>query len=288
MDTKNIERLMMFLELAEQGSFTKATDKLGISKGYMSKQIKALEEDLKTKLVVRSTRHMRLTAEGQRAYNHGIEIRKQVQAFKNNVREESERISGVLRLTAPKMFSEIFLMDICYAFQQAHPEIHFELNSSFTRHDLIQNNIDLAIRATTTPPANMIAKKLFTYQHILVASPEYLAQNGSPRTPEDLQDHQCLTTLHQQHWPLKPTGLDVEGWISTNDNHVLKQQALQGKGIIRVPSYYVQNEIEQKYLIEVIPDAASDQANTFYLVYPQLTYTPAKLQTFITFVQSYF
>ncbi|MCG7588123.1 LysR family transcriptional regulator, partial [Photobacterium sp. OFAV2-7] len=126
MNIKNVERLMMFLELAEQGSFTKATEKFGISKGYMSKQIKALEEDLKIKLVVRSTRYMRLTAEGQKAYNYGVEIRSQLQAFQSNVQEENECISGVLRLTAPKMFTEIFLVDICHAFQQKHPDIRFE------------------------------------------------------------------------------------------------------------------------------------------------------------------
>lgn len=71
MDIRNVDKLMMFLELAEQGSFTKATEKLGISKGYMSKQIKGLEEELKTKLVIRSTRHMRLTAEGQRHITMG-------------------------------------------------------------------------------------------------------------------------------------------------------------------------------------------------------------------------
>ena len=279
---------MMFLELAEQGSFTRATEKLGISKGYMSKQIKALEEDLKTKLVVRSTRHMRLTAEGQRAYNHGVELRKQIQAFQGNVQEENERISGVLRLTAPKMFTEIFLVDACYAFRQKHPEIQFELDSSFTRHDLIQDDIDLAIRATNTPPENMVAKKLFAYKHILVASPEYLSRKDIPETPDDLRNHHCLTTLHQQNWPLKSTDVDVSGWISINDNHVLKQQALQGQGIIRVPSYYVKDEIEQGDLSEVLPMAASPQENTFYLLYPQMTYTPAKLQAFISYIQSYF
>ena len=288
MDIRNVDKLMMFLELAEQGSFTKATEKLGISKGYMSKQIKGLEEDLKTKLVIRSTRHMRLTAEGQRAYNHGVEIRKQIQAFQGNVQKENELISGVLRLTAPKMFTEVFLVDACNAFRQKHPDIQFELNSSFTRHDLIQNEIDLAIRATNTPPENMVAKKLFTYQHILVTSPEYLARKGIPETPDDLHDHHCLTTLHQQNWPLKSTDVDVTGWISTNDNHVLKQQALQGQGIIRVPSYYVKDEIEKGTLSEVLTDVASTQENTFYLLYPQLTYIPAKLQTFVRFLQSYF
>ncbi|MEX0334869.1 LysR family transcriptional regulator [Vibrio tubiashii] len=288
MDVKNVERIMMFLELAEQGSFTKATQKLGISKGYMSKQIKTLEEELKTKLVIRSTRHMRLTAEGQRAYNHGLKIKHQIHAFRDNVQEENEQLSGLLRLTAPKMFTEAFLTDICYEFKQQHPDIRFELNSSFTKYNLIQDNIDLAIRATNTPPDNLVAHKLFSYRHILVASPHYLSNLGSPENEDDLLDHNCLTTLHQQNWPLKSSDPHVSGWLTTNENHVLKQQAMQGKGLVRMPSYYVRQEIEQGELEEVLSEQNSGQTNTFYLLYPQPVYPPAKLTTFIEFVKSYF
>lgn len=279
---------MMFLELAEQGSFTKATEKLGISKGYMSKQIKALEEELKTKLVVRSTRHMRLTAEGQRAYNHGLKIKHQIHTFRDNVQEENEQISGLLRLTAPKMFTEAFLTDICFKFKQLHPDIEFELNSSFTKHNLIQDDIDLAIRATNTPPDNLVAHKLFSYRHILVASANYLTNNGIPEIEGDLLDHSCLATLHQTNWPLKSSDPIVSGWLKTNENHVLKQQALEGRGIVRVPSYYVEQEVERGELREVLTEQNSGQTNTFYLLYPQPVYPPAKLITFIDYVKSYF
>ncbi|WP_295893599.1 LysR family transcriptional regulator [uncultured Vibrio sp.] len=286
MEFKNVERLMMFLEVVDKGSFTDAKDALGISKGYLSKQIKALEEDLKTKLLVRSTRHMRLTSEGQRAYKHGLAIKAQIQAFEGNVQEENERISGLLRITAPKMFTEVLLVDICAAFQLQHPEIRFEIHSSFTTYDLMQNEIDLAIRATLTPPDNMVAKRLLSYHHILVSSPEYLKNHGSPVAVHDLNTHQCLATQHQLNWPMRNEEYKVDGWLSINENHLLKQLALNHKGIIRVPNYYVSKEIKNGLLTEVLPNEACEQGNDVYLLYPQLTYTPTKLKTFIDFLQS--
>lgn len=288
MDIKSVERLMMFLELAEQGSFTKATEKLGISKGYLSKQIKALESDLQTKLVIRSTRHMRLTAEGQRAYNHGLNVKHQIQSFSDSVTQDNQQISGTLRLTAPKMFSQAFLADICCAFNQIHPNIAFELDSSFTRHNLIQDDIDIAFRATNIPPDNLVAHKLFSYHHVLVASPNYLNSHARPQSPQDLQQHQCMTTLHQKNWPLKSQDVSVSGWIATNENPVLKQQALEGKGIIRVPSYYVKDELANGTLEEVLSDENTGQFNTLHLLYPQLVYPSAKLVAFTEFVKDYF
>ncbi|WP_413699972.1 LysR family transcriptional regulator [Psychromonas sp. KJ10-10] len=288
MNFKNVERLMMFLEVVEQGSFTKAKDTLGISKGFLSKQIKILEEDLKAKLLVRSTRHMRLTSEGHRAYNHGIDIRKQLRLFQKNIHEENENISGKLGITAPKMFTEVFLVDICHQFKSTHPKMSFEINSSYTNFDLMQNEIDIAIRATTTPPENMVAKKLFSYRHILVASPSYLSTYGEPQSIDEMHLHQCMATPHQQTWPMVKSDIDVNGWMSMNDNHVLKQLAIQGKGIIRVPSYYVQKELINGQLIEILSSDVSTQTNDLYLIYPQMTYVPAKLQAFIESLQNYF
>ena len=101
--------------------------------------------------------------------------------------------------------------------------VQFEINSSYTTFNLNQQEIDLAFRATNLPPDNMVAVKLFPYQHVLVASPEYLSTYGIPEQVSDLEHHQCLTTLHQKYWPLKNQEILVNGWISTNENHLLKK-----------------------------------------------------------------
>ncbi|NOH82355.1 MULTISPECIES: LysR family transcriptional regulator [Vibrio] len=288
MEHKRIQRLMLFVELARQLNFTKAAQQLGISKGYLSEQIKLLEKELQCPLLIRTTRSVRLTQEGEHAYAQGLAIRSQVIDLERNIIQDHNQISGLLRLTAPKMFAETYLFELCAQFRSLHPDVQFEINSSYTTFNLNQQEIDLAFRATNLPPDNMVAVKLFPYQHVLVASPEYLSTYGIPEQVSDLEDHQCLTTLHQKYWPLKNQEILVNGWISTNENHLLKKQALAGKGIVRIAKYYVEEEIKQEKLSWVLPLETLPEPNHLYLLYPQVIYPSLKLKTFITFVRDYF
>ena len=285
---KRIERLILFVELAQQLNFTKAAEKLGISKSYLSEQIKRLESDLQCPLLVRTTRSVRLTQEGERALQQGLTIRSQVLQLERSVSEQHDIVKGTLRLTAPKMFTEVFLFDICQQFKEQYPEVRFEINSSYTNFNLNQDDIDIAFRATNTPPENMIAKRLIAYQHDLVATPSYLDRFGRPSNSNELKHHQCLATLHQTEWPLRSANIEVSGWLSSNDNHLLKQQAMKGSGIIRIASYYVEKEIERGELERVLTNECLQQDNCIYLFYPQVIYPAKKHQMFIKFVQDYF
>ncbi|AXR06885.1 LysR family transcriptional regulator [Salinimonas sediminis] len=287
-DHKRMERLMLFVELARQLNFTRAARKLGISKGYLSEQVKKLETELKCPLLVRTTRSVRLTREGERALAQGLNIRSQVFQLERSVNEENEAVSGLLRITAPKMFAETFLFSLCSDFQGLHPDILFEINCSYTTHNLNQQDIDVAFRATTTPPDDMVVSELLPYTHLLVASPAYLANYGEPQHIDDLAQHACLATLHQKSWPLKQGPVDINGWLATNENHLLRQQALKGKGIIRVANYYVADDIARGELQVVLPEECLPMGNSIYLFHPQLVYPSQKLKTFTRFVRDYF
>ncbi len=287
-DFKRVERLMLFVELAQHLNFTRAAEVLGVSKGHLSDQTKKLELELQCPLLVRTTRSVRLTQEGERAYQQGLRIRSQVLELERNVSSEHDSISGTLRITAPKMFAEIYLFDICAKFRDLHPDIKFEINSSYTNFNLNQDDIDLAFRATMNPPENMVASLLIPYQHYLVASPSYIEANGTPENLGDLSQHQCLTTLHQSVWPMKSQDVAVDGWIATNENHLLKQQALLGHGIVRIASYYVDQEIQSGRLVKVLEHEYLKGQNSIYLFYPQVIYPSQKLKAFVKFVQAYF
>ena len=279
---KRIERLMLFVELAQHLNFTKAAEQLGISKSYLSEQIKRLESDLECPLLVRTTRSVRLTLQGERALAQGLVIRSQVLDLERSVSDEHEAIKGVLRITAPKMFTEVYLSDLCQRFQERYPEIYFEINSSYTTYNLNREDIDIAFRATNTPPENMVAKKLFSYQHDLVAAPSYVDKFGLPNSLDDLQNHQCLATLHQHEWPFKSGNVHVSGWLSSNENHLLKQQAMRGSGIIRIASYYVAEEIKQGHLTPLLTDECIEHGNSIYLFYPQMNLSSQKTQSVCT------
>lgn len=287
LEHKRFERLMLFVELAQQLNFTRAAQALGISKGYLSEQIKTLEVQWQCPLLLRTTRSVRLTPAGERALEQGLTIRKQVLQLERSVGEHHHTLSGPLNITAPKMFAETFLFDVCNAFRAQHPEITFEINCSYTTFNLYQQNFDLAFRATNTPPQEMVVHKLFSYQHVLVAAPDYLQRCGWPETPPDLLQHNCLVTQHQRTWPLGNIDIAVTGSLTTNENHLLRQQALRGEGIIRIASYYVQDDIEAGRLSQVLKSYTLD-TNDMVMFHPQLVYPSQKLQQFSRFVRAHF
>lgn len=281
---KKIECLMLFIEIAQQLSFTKAAHNLSISRGYLSDQIKKLETELKCPLLVRTTRSVRLTPEGEKILEQGKKIKATMLNLERNIHQEHNALSGAIRITAPKMFTERFLLNICHDFKLSYPEIYFIIDSSYTNCDLNQDDFDLAFRATLHPPQNMVAKELFSYRHCLCASPEYLAEYGVPQSIDDLSSHYCLSALEPQHWPLKSADVAIKGWLTINDHYLLKQQALAGKGIIRVANYYVDRELKQGALQKVLENEYI-HGQSIYVLYPQLIYPSAKLKTFISFVQ---
>ncbi|WP_166371662.1 LysR family transcriptional regulator [Psychromonas sp. SA13A] len=281
---KKIECLMLFVEIAQQLSFTKAAKNLSISTGYLSDQIKKLEKEFKCPLLIRTTRSVRLTPQGEKVLMQGKEIKAAMLNLERNIYHEHSALEGVIKITAPKMFTECFLLSICYDFQKRHPAVTFEIDSSYTNYDLNQDDYDLAFRATLHPPLNMVAKELFSYQHCLCASPTYFSKHGLPESFKQLTEHQCLTTLEQPFWPLKSGDIATKGWLSINDNNLLKQMAIQGKGIIRIADYYVTKELHQGKLQQVLTDQYI-QGQSIYILHPQLIYPSAKINTFMAFVQ---
>ena len=283
---KRVELLMLFLTLAEQLSFTKAAEQLGISKGYLSEKIKQLETHLKTPLVIRTTRSVKLTAQGVHVYEQALRIRTQL--FDIEKTTDSQQVAGVIRLTVPKMFASTFLFDICHKFKQLHPNIEFVINSSYRTFNLNQQEFDLAFRATSSPPDNMVANKLFDYEHIIVASPRYLKSSGPIDSLVDLENHHCLTVTEQTIWPFASQQVNINGWLSSNDNHMLKRSAQQGGGLFRIANYFVKDELDSGQLVEVLQQEKIKDSGGLYMLYPQLIYPPYKLRVFIDFVKAYF
>ena len=284
---KKLERLMLFSEVAQHLSFTLAANALGISRGHLSAQVKQLEKELGTPLLIRSTRSVRLSAEGQRVLESMEQIRRSLLELERNVEHQGQAIEGVLKITSPAQFTERYLLDICDQFKQLHPNITFSIDCSYTSYDLNRSDFDMAFRATNEPPQNMVAKSLFSYRHTCVASPEYLADKGEPNHPSELTKHQCLSGQDFQVWPFEGIDVPLSGWMQLNDNHMLKKLALQGQGIIRVPDYLVKEEI-QAGLLQPVLTSFMPTGRTIYIIHPQLIHQSRKLNAFIEFTRNYF
>ncbi|MEH6711648.1 MAG: LysR substrate-binding domain-containing protein [Paraglaciecola polaris] len=284
---KKFERLILFSEVAKQLSFTRAAQTLAISRGYLSEQIRKLEQDLGKYLFIRSTRNVTLTEEGTQLLAGMNQIKSSILELEREVRHDNDALEGTLRLTAPSQFAQRFVLDICNKFQKIYPAIKVSVDCSYTPYDLAQNDFDLAFRATQSPPQNMVAKKLFDYRHVCCASPRYLAENGMPESVPDLAKHVCLSRTLTAMWQISGHKVEVKGPIAVNDNLILKHHALDDKGLILVPEYLVDREITTGKLIPVL--AETQRADfAIYLIHPQLIHQSARLKTFIQFTKQYF
>jgi len=278
---------MLFSEVAEHLSFTVAAERLNISRGHLSSQIRRLEQEMKVVLLIRSTRSVRLTPEGERVLTGMNKIRHDLLALERNAEHEGNKIEGRIKITAPALFAERFLFDIFTKFKQLHPAIEFSIDCSYTRFDLNKSDFDLAFRATSEPPQNMVAKHLISYQHCCCASPEYFTQKGLPKSLTDLKNHECFKGGNQPTWEFKQKNIPIHGWLEVNDNHMLKALALAGKGIIRVPKYLVDSELKTGKLKAIFKDKMP-KGSMIYMIHPQLINQSKRLSTFLDFTRQYF
>ncbi len=157
---------------------------------------------------------------------------------------------------------------------------------SYNLHDLTQSRFDLAIRSTNTPPENMVAKKLMSYQHICCASPEYFETFGQPEQPIDLVEHHCLSSSQIRTWPFydgkNRVEVDIQGAFSANNQFLLLHAAMQGQGIIKAPDYLVQPALKSGSLVQVLENYFICK-NDMFLIYPQVIRRSASLSAFIDF-----
>jgi len=284
---KKLERLMLFSEVAENLSFTKAAQNLNISRGHLSSLIRQLEKDMGMPLLIRSTRSVRLTGEGERVLSGMNKIRHDLLELERSAEHEGKAIEGLIKVTAPELFTQRFLLEVFSKFTDMHPRVNFSIDCSYTAFDLNRSDFDLAFRATNEPPQNMIAKQLLAYQHCCCASPVYFKKQGTPKSPADLIHHQCLKGKDQPKWDFLNEHVQVKGWLEVNDNHMLKSLALHDEGIIRVPKYLVDRELSEAALVQIFENDMPVGSKIF-MIHPQLVHQSKRLSAFIDFTHQYF
>ena len=183
--------------LAQQGSYTAAAARLGVSKAAMSQRIAELERAAKVTLVQRTTRSLRLTEAGQRLVDDTRASFEQIEQSFAQVRDLAEQPGGLVRVTAPVAFARQQLVPLLADFLKDYPDVRIELDMSDRLSALATEGFDLAIRHTARPPDTHVAWALCATESVLVATRAYLRKHGEPKTPDDLQLHNCL------HYPVR-------------------------------------------------------------------------------------
>ncbi len=286
--------------LAQQGSFTAAAARLGVSKAAMSQRIAELERAARVPLVQRTTRSVRLTEAGQRLVDDTRASFEQIEQSFAQVRDLAGVPSGLLRVTAPVAFARQQLAPRVADFLRQYPEVRLELDMSDRLSSLATEGFDLAIRHTARPPDTHVAWVLCSTHSVLVASKAYLRRAGTPQTPADLHAHNCLHYLRAQDTPtwtlarVTPKAqaeritVAVTGQLAANNSEALREAALTGLGIALLPDFSAQAALQQGKLVQVLPDwkPVGAFAEQLYAIRPYSPHVPRAVTAFVDYLRT--
>lgn len=281
----------VFVQVVERGSFTAAAASLAVSKAAASKAVGRLEERLGARLLNRTTRKLTLTEAGEAFYDGAGGALRQLVAAEDAVVELTGAPRGRLKVSAPVFFGANFLVPILRDFLTRYPDIELELDLDNRIVDLVAEGFDMAIRITSLSSSSLIARRLAPSDLVTIASADYLARHGSPASPHDLRDHQCITySLDRQpgEWHFRTTeGRDitvhVRGSLRCNSDEAIKQAALDGMGITRFPALFVTRELAEGTLVRLL-QAYEPPPGTVCAVFPSRRNLAPKVRVFVDFL----
>ena len=280
------EGISEFVCVAEYGSFTRAAKALGISTAQVSRQISALEERLKIKLLYRTTRKVSLTEEGRVFYQHCRSVLDGLNAAEQAVSNLQSKPQGRIKLTAPVTYGEQQLLPLINDFMVQYRDIEVTAFLSNQKIDLIEGGYDLAIRIGKLRDSTMMAKKLSLRTNFVCATPDYLHQYGIPRTLDDLSQHNCLLGT-RDYWHFVEDGteknLRVSGTIQCNSGYSLVDAALKGLGIVQLPDYYVQKHLASGALVSLLDDYREPK-ESIWALYPHNRQLSPKIRLLVDYL----
>lgn len=281
----------LFVAVAELGTLNKAAEKLDISNAAATRHIRALESRLNVRLIERSTRRLALT-------NIGLEYYKKCKSFLAELDQSEAEITssavqseGTVTITSSISFAIMHLVPLIPKFNMLYPKIKINIIGANRYHDIIDSNIDIAIRTREfEPDSNLTIKKLATTHRILAASYDYIKKRGKPKTIEELTEHDVLLYSHANN----PRNLSfrkdseiknfaIDPILETNDGQIVRAAALCGSGILIQPLYIIYQDIVEGRLIPILTDWKLPEL-TINIAFQSRQFMPIKNRLFIDFL----
>ncbi|CDZ32903.1 Transcriptional regulator, LysR family [Neorhizobium galegae bv. officinalis] len=276
----------VFARVVQDGGFSAAARNLDITPSAVSKLITRLEARLGTRLLVRTTRALTLTEEGEAYHHAALRILQEL----NEADQEAAggAVRGRLRINTTIPFGTMFVAPAIPEFIARNPDLIVDLSFTDGIVDLVAEKTDVAIRMGNLPDSGLIARKLGQSRRVVCASPDYLARRGSPETPMDLEQHDCLTFNFRRarpSWPFRDRDRDiaqpVKGSIVVNNGETMKQMALAGAGVARVGLFHVADDIAAGRLIPLLEAFNPGDLELVHAVYVGGGPLPHRVRAFI-------
>lgn len=261
-----LARMATFVRIVEGKSLSAAARAQRMSLPAVSRQLRALETELGTALIVRSTRRLHVTDAGGQWYAHCVRILGELEEARAAVGGERS-VRGTVRVSASLTFGSVLIVPLLARLAERHPHLRVDLRLEDQLVDLVAEGIDIAVRAGSPPPDStaFVAHPLFSMQRWMVASPRWLRAHGLPREPSQLVRRACLVQVTPAgvpvRWQLRrgdaEQTVDVRGPVRSNAPMALRDLALDGAGIAYLPDWLVADAIQRGRLRRVLPEWAS-------------------------------
>lgn len=287
--------MMVFTKVAKAGSFAAAAKELGISRAMATKHVMQLENSLGVRLLNRTTRQLSLTEVGNAYFERCLQILDDVEEAELAVTHMQTEPRGTLKVACPPFFGTYHLAPAISDYLKQYPDMQVELLLQGGSIDVIEAGLDMAVYLGGLAESSLIARKLATSHQVVCGAPEYFARHGTPKTPQDLKQHNCL---YNWSWPLKDhwqfcdkdggkTVIRVTGNLQANVSGALRLAAINGLGLVLLPTYMAGYDLRKGRLQAVLTDYEPARLD-IHAIYPHRKNLSAKVRTFVDFLYARF
>jgi DNA-binding transcriptional LysR family regulator len=287
-----LDIMQVFVRVAELSSFTRAADSLGLPKASASTAVRKLETLLNTQLLHRTTRRVRLTADGEAFYERCKEVLDDVDDLQSMFQQGSQALRGRLRVDMSSGLARNFVLPRLPEFLDAHPQLEIELSGTDRYVDVIREGFDCVLRVGPVADSTLVARQLGVLPVITCASPAYLERHGTPQTLEDLDAHQLVhyvSTLGARSPGFEYAeggsyrSRPMAGALTVNSSEAYLAACLAGIGLVQVPRPGVAALLESGRLVEVLPQLHAEPMPVT-LLYAQRRNLPNRVRAFMDWV----
>lgn len=280
-----LEAMTILLAAVDHGSLSAASRHLGIPLATVSRRISELEGYLKTGLLLRGNRQLSLTEAGRGYVAACRRILEDLDAVERTATGEYQTPRGELVISLPLVMGRLHGLPVITRFLAAYPDIRARVQLTDRHINLLEENVDVTLRTGELPDSSLVAVRVGEVRQVLCATPGYLAARGTPRTPEDLQAHECIEYEGldvSSRWHIQGRAVPVKGRLAVNSIDGAVAAVCEGAGIARVLSYQVTDWLASGALVTVLDDCALPRVPV-QLVYPNRRQVPLKLRVFLDF-----
>jgi DNA-binding transcriptional LysR family regulator len=287
-----LKQIESFVSVAARGSLTAAANAEGVAPAVIGRRIDALEERLGVKLLVRTTRKISLTHEGSAFLEDCQRLLADLANAEASVSAGGVKASGYLRVTAPAGFGRRHVAPLVPRFIEQHPDVNVSLNLSDRVVDIVNESYDCAVRVGDLPDSSLISVRMADNRRLCVATPAYLKRAGTPKHPNELLRHQCLTlssdASQTRGWAFVVDGavthLRPSGRLDCSDGQVLHDWCVAGLGLAWRSTWEVEQEVASGRLVSVLDEFAAPP-NGIYAVFPHAKHLPLRVRLWIDFLK---